>query len=734
MNCFKLYLEFENDDAGNLIQIDEPKGFNGLTINLETPEEKYFGRNLSYGGGSINLEFLSTFQGMDLGHQFDRLLEYWYCYGYNSCVKLYVEECEENILIGRLNFEAADTDGCSYFSTEIIEEQKANVLLERLETNVDIKSTDTLNGEPGKTAEFIDVCLKTKIFEEIGRQENEDFNDPNAPSVIDNLQVTSIALASQAFYALETANKDALSDLNIQNNLPFLNGIDNVDENGSNKFVYSFGETGTVNLTYDFNNCITVYEIISPGTLPTNYNIDLELIVQHRRFDDANVQFITIPLYVFDESMDGTPQIVNASDLSGLNFNVLQGDKIYIYYRYKLPITITDDRNWDIEHEKKVPSFHQVTYQSFTADSQHKLIRIKDLICKQVDNISDGCVNVEMPEFCEDGKYYDYALANGYEVRLFEDRPLFYDLERMLEGLNMIFAVGYQVCDDEIFIGTVKQFYKAEKSGELLFQPVEYKESIDDRFAINTVKIQYNKRAKNEVNTIDDIHTKSEYNIPNNKVTGNCKFETDLIGSGYLSELTRRKQFQDTATESDGNDDELFIYDIVFDATLNKYVNRTLEDINVTPGTLISPETSYNISLSPLQIFSRWWCYLGSSLGFKTDNENIKTTFFESNGSMESEVLDSCSFTDLAPQNFELNKSVFPTPIFTPIKVESTLLGVTLTDVNNLITQVRKDRGYHCVLDAKGNEEQIYITEFEYNICNQELKLTGTKKNPDYNG
>lgn len=742
MDCNRFFLEFVNDDEGNLRHIDEPTGWIDVTLNMNTPDRKLFGRNFTFSNAEVALTFEVDYDTIENGHQFPKILQYDQCYGAGACIKFYYESCGEILLLGRLNVSGAKTDNCTYYEVNIIQEQKVNLLLENEKVNADIKSALTLNEEPGYVVPLETFCLKSRAIQEKASQGAEDFEQ--IEDYYENSQ--DIQWNSTQNGELEATmnllNLDILSDENINNNLFNPAGF----PIPINNFSYSFNQefqTLDIDINIDFGLAVSI------GTNNIE-DINFTVCLLHRDFE-GNVFQEDLLFQILDyDTINGSynPNSTNAAsdgitDAEFENFNISYQDNIPVSQGDTLTLYVKLSGNPDFNLSPKYlrfwtrvtdDSYFNICGISLADDTEHQIPRLKDVFYKIVDYVTDGCVTVCMPQFEDGGEYYDYFLPNGYEVRKavdIQDRQYAYNYKRAIESLNAIFAAGYQIQGDKIFIGTVTEFYKPIDCGRLDFPIVEYSVSYDEDLLLNTFEFKYKEVPKDEVNTIDEFNTSAEYALPSDKIKGECKVESEFIGSGYLLELERRKQFEDSPTESSKYDDDIFIVNGIYDDNLGKYVNRTNE--NIAPITdLISPETSYNIAISPLQNFSRWYPYVGSALHYKTQHQEIVTTFFEHNEFMGSAVLDSSTLSTYQIQKDRYTRDVFNDHIFEPRLIDVKMVEVPINYVLQMQDDLTYKRGYHTVKDKKGNDCEIFIIEYEYNPCKEELTLVGLKKNENY--
>lgn len=731
----KFYLEFENEEPNVLVQIDEPTQWADITLNLKTDNRQMFGRNFSFSNENIALIFESDYDTIKHGHQFEKLITYFKTYGTGATVNFHYENCDTILLIGQLNFKGIQTDYCSFIDINIIQKKESNLLVEQEDTNADIKNNLTLNGIQGTTIPFEDFKLKSKLFQESAEQEVQEFLDVNGVGLgyyeeffNDILSWGNLSNGGKSGYTY-FFNLDVSSDISIDNNL-FYGGNEGSITQGDYSFSFSKNFT---NLEVDIN--INAESSISAsGDNADSATYEIRLL--HRDFE-GNIKSETT-LFTKNNPNTTFSNLETFNVLVSYNYtfsNITKGDTLTLYtYIY---VNIANDplnsKDANLKNKIYTDSYFKVVGNSIEEDTVHKIPRLKDVFSKIVDFVTDNKVSVSMPEFEAGGEYYDYFLTNGYEIRKageVQERQFVYDFKRAIESLNTIFCAGYQLLDNQIFIGTVKEFYKPLNMGLLDYPVVEFTAQYDTEFVKNLFKMEYKKFPKDELNTIDEFNTKAEYSFPSEKIKGTLKKESDFIASGYLIELERRKHFKDTQTESSTYDDEVFIIDAVENG-FGGFENRTDENIGNIQN-LISSETSYNISLNPLQNLSRWYRYIGSVLNYTTESNVIKTTKFEHNEFFECSVDDSSTLSTTQKQKDNFDKSVFPTHIFEPIIIDTTLINLKLSNFLQIKDEIVNSRGFYEIKDKKGNLLEVFVLDMEYTPAKYELELKCIKKNKDY--
>lgn len=122
----------------------------------------------------------------------------------------------------------------------------------------------------------------------------------------------------------------------------------------------------------------------------------------------------------------------------------------------------------------------------------------------------------------------------------------------------------YEIQQNKIFFGEYADFYKEEEIGRFKIIPSkDYKVSWNERFKINNFKLGYETYETNRLSkdTANDIHTESEWSIPNEYVENKWERSINYIRSGYSAQAMVDIETNTPAT-ADENDDNVYINDI----------------------------------------------------------------------------------------------------------------------------------------------------------------------------
>jgi ferredoxin len=208
------------------------------------------------------------------------------------------------------------------------------------------------------------------------------------------------------------------------------------------------------------------------------------------------------------------------------------------------------------------------------------------------------------------------CITNGYFLRRATSTngsapSIYISLKDILDGLNAIDAIGYNIKDDKLRIEPWEYFYTDDVI--LRCHDIsEVKRKTDVEKCFQLVDIGYDKWEAEEWNGIDGFHGKRQYRTKlknsDTKSEQFCKF----IADSYAIEATRRKGLEDN-TKDWRYDNNIFIIDLIRDADSSLKVNTG--DGNLS--TLIDPNTVFNVDLIPARMAARWFGWVMQAMRVK---------------------------------------------------------------------------------------------------------------------
>jgi hypothetical protein len=344
-----------------------------------------------------------------------------------------------------------------------------------------------------------------------------------------------------------------------------------------------------------------------------------------------------------------------------------------------------------------------------------------------------------------DGQGSLFTTTNGKQIRRFEVEkyPLTIALKELLSSVKAIFCIGYgfekKGNQEYVVVERVNYFYR---NVEILTidEVAAYREEAAKDLLYNEIEIGYNKFLEEGYNTLDEFNTRHEYVTPikTNKLKLTAK--SDLITSGYAIEDTRRKQFNETATNSSSYDDDGFLIAMRRDGP---DVVPEKNEAFLTVDNLISPETSYNLRISPRRMLVNWGQWLASVFYYKPASEKIVNTYVAQNGELTTQFLSTEEnfVGDTNKREWKENSNYLlsllfsdvPEKIFAPewIYVKCRLTPDRVNLINESLVGKRTSAtnyGYIRVKDHEGNYQAGFAYETEYNYTTELFSCKLLKK------
>lgn len=612
-NSFTFELNFINEDSFGLIQITEPVGFDALSFIVEQDNERY-GRDVFKINESINITFYKgTFENTPIAQSlpngiiinnltqgFEYLIETKRIYGFESEVEFIIKKGGVQFAKGVLDFQTSETDGITYFSCSVVQNTQKQLFKRRGDVVTDVFSDTDLDGNAIEPVDTTNILLRAKPVRQISGWEFTDFSF-NIISfgfqqfvgfpLFNNLVNFGIDRSLAPFdtaYSAQLVNEPAflegyredisilkaqtdLSNVKVRiNNLSFSSAGDD-PVNVRRVLTVAWGSS-YVTGEYDFVELIDVTQLGTFAIDNQNYEVDIPFI--------PNGGFLFI-----DFSMLGLFPSGGVTPVGSFGFTMQGGT---------LDITAT----------------------STAIDSVIKGVRYIDVIKANVARSNGFTVNA--PRYNVGGEYYDQFAFTGNLIKQRDDVPFPVKTNDLMKDLKELNG-DFQVLDNSVFIGHYSDFYANKEIGAFLTFPDEsFKTTFNERYAINQFELNYKnfEQDRDESNTVDAIHTESQWMTANKQVENTKKVEIDYIRDAYNIEATRKLGLKETTSTSD--DDKMFLIDVVPLAPTTRGGFTSVLNHNV--------DANDNLQLLRTELFR--WDLLGFGVGSEfiiVSGENVGT-------------------------------------------------------------------------------------------------------------
>jgi hypothetical protein len=540
------YLNFKNDSAG-LVQISEPVKFDSANFVIEQDKKRY-GRDVFYGNEEVSLEFYKGVYENGLTHEYERLIQYYLDYGFESEVEFIVRRDNVDFVVGLLDYELAETDQVEYFKTKIIQNTTQALVKRREDINVDVFSDVDLDDDPITPITTKKILLKAKPVVESSTWDKKDIEDTT---------VTQIGTGFTHDLVIPIANQ--LLNYGIKNSYApfdiFWGGLD-LNINQVRKFIFDnkllTAKEELTNIKVKVKN-LTIYGISTGGRIRLRYGTT---------FFDENGNFISagntpttsledepLELNIINQDYEFTIPFMNAGESLWFDTNMFfsSNNLTNIFMQY-----------YDFKHDGV-----EITATSTAVNSVIDGVRHIDYI-KQVVKSATG-LNVIAPRYDVGGEHYDNFVFNGKLIRQFSDQAFYGTIKDNMEQLQEINS-DYQINKENIFIGQYQDFYPNNEIGAFLTAPDDsFKSDFNSRYTVQTIEYKYKsfEQDRDEKNTIDAVHTSSQWMTSNKQVEGNLKVEVPFVRDPFEIESARRQGINTKETTSLSNDDKVYIINVI---------------------------------------------------------------------------------------------------------------------------------------------------------------------------
>ena len=591
MREFRFYLNFLNDDIGRL-EISEPVKFDASEFVIE---QDGYARDVSFMNEEMSLEFYDVFTTQTsepysllngtivnhLSHCLDYLLHYNTRYGFESIVEFILERNGVEFVVGQLNFEGADTDELTYFFAKIVQNTKRALVKRREDTKIDGFSDKNLDGDTITSLVTTNILLKAK-------------------PVIQNSNWIKTNLV------LGAGNRLGAFHLQFQQPIssPTLNGIDASLSGSFSRFIQTFnGDSNFYNKLYDMgfidanqdlsSNTITLKDVklsyyIQTGVsfesawsnvfqaISLNFEVLPIGLVSYSQSDVisfGNVTFynpITNPnpnnlVYSYEFIGNESISPFNLQNLSGNadrydvtipNItvsipNIPNGARLCMYYDVARNSSVT---NW-------LSGEHYISVVSTAISSVIKGVRYVDLIKQTLKGING--MPLIAPRFDSGGEFYDLFAFSGNLIRQRDDVPLYITYKDRRENLSVVNA-DLQINENNVFGLQYQDFYdNVDNGGFILPTSDKFKMKYNPDYTINLFEYRFKnyEKDRDSANTLDAVHTETQWSPNNKQVTNTKKVEVNDIFDPFAIEEQRKQAVKET-TALDG-DDKIHVLDCI---------------------------------------------------------------------------------------------------------------------------------------------------------------------------
>lgn len=711
---WKFYFRNTKDYNGGWTEVQEPIGWDAVEFTT-VRHAVYIGLEQEY---SENLLFD--------GNGADYLMDIFDTYKFDAFIDFKVEQYCNNVLentnIYSVNF-ITYSETNREVTIKVEDSSISRKLKNRAETVVSLDGTESIEGEELSAIQEIDLITHSKniIFTaEFG------LNSALRSFVRDSTAETGVINAHTPPFQknsgdIEGANEPSDYLAPSQNPLNYIISARSIND----------PRTVTISGVLTITSLQKIYrDDASPTSVDGDgfvYNYAYSGGYQIRLTDrQGTVTLATV------SSTDGTTALTDTVSFEIERTLDTPDDEIYIWFldahEETLPGTGTIERKGEYTYASE--SYLNLSEDSSLPATDTRSFKIYEVLNKVLETITDrtdilrsdffGRTNSTPTDYTLNGCGSWLAVTNGLNIRNMRDKnndsfPISISFKELFDALNTIYCIGLRVeiIDGLEYIRIEPREYFFDNETVMQFSYVKDIEiTIATDKIYNEAEIGYQQWQVENVNGIDEFNTKRNYIIPVSTVKNKLTQISNMITAGYVIEMTRRQQFSTTPTTDWKYDNNNFLI-ALNRSTVNSRVSEKDEDFTLVEN-LFSPETAYNLRLSPLSCAQNWYKWISGTISHSPEID-IKFSSGEGNYQMRKQISDGCEPTSLlTTENDNLSRAVLSdndSPnLFIPV-YHSFEYPVNFSDYLNLRTNTNKSIEISC--DAS-NFIKAFIEEMKY--------------------
>lgn len=419
--------------------------------------------------------------------------------------------------------------------------------------------------------------------------------------------------------------------------------ISDIEPVGALKYMFKIREGGTYKFTFDIN--LKREGVVASGSTAMYFVYGRPGTYTTQLVDDSEVWSGLVQLLSFDG-------IIN-------NVSLNVGDEVYFFARH---VQSGSDSNTIYEDFYNDPitlrSVINVIGDTSVPESEVDYILAKDAFSQVVESISGGKVQFAS-YYLTFGPGRLKAITNGFLIRGIE-KPLYCSLGDLVDTFAGIdgLGFGFEVVNGATTLRAepIDYWFTDKRLMRLPFIKDIKKEVISD-LIFNQIEGGPTKWANEKINNLDEFNARREWTNPISKVKNLLDLKIPYITSGYSVEFTRRER--DRRTKDTRYDHDNFVIQMFQpeEGPIVPAKDEAFENV----GGILSPETSYNLELSPKRCLLRNGRLISSGL-HKQGDQAIAFSFGEANTGMFSALIGEEGFFE----NSEISVSDLVKPVFLP--------------------------------------------------------------------
>lgn len=333
----------------------------------------------------------------------------------------------------------------------------------------------------------------------------------------------------------------------------------------------------------------------------------------------------------------------------------------------------------------------------------------------------------------EDGRASLQSLHSGKQIRQFPSTHPSLSLKDFFHSINCMHNIGIGIEYNELgqpylVLEEKQHFFSGQVIGTL-HQVSKLEKDVAREWIYNDIRIGYNKSEYEEVQGLEEYNNKFDWATYIGKIKNELSLVSKIRADGYGIEFARRKSYFNFPTEDTKYDNDNFTV-VVRKAGL-RLESAKDEEYDIVEN-IFSPETAYNLDLSPGRMLRRHGNVIRAGLE-KQITKPIKFQFAEQKSNMVSQRTGEASIDE----NADIDASTLDTGLWIPelysfdSELDAQLLKTIMRNPYGIIkfsaaTKEGTERYYYgWIIDVEGNDDTNEATWklLRVNTQNPDLKL-----------
>jgi len=703
---------FKLIDGMDEYMIDEPLSWDQVEFNAKRTKD-YHGWSSQYSDGSVQLGFacaagkevLETAYNLNGG---DANVRFQYGFTYLDQTQVLFD--------GKINFNTYNK--LSGYITAVIEGAEFNNLFTtRMDTKVNLSDGKTQDGD------FIAVPKVYKV-------------GLHGKAISTKFQVNSVTLWDYPVFQFREASSYIIPDTSEAK-------LTEITEN------FTYGLLIQNEAPYD----IDLYSLnLSFGGV-YNFDVAFSIDVKLKGRQGNQGSYTLTPMFMINDTLYPAGAVKqgqsSATDWQQIpvdfhytgTHTLVAGDKVYWFIKM--------DTVGFIEGPSLLQKMVNITVEALEeakgSDCRGWLLHdVIDYVAKNITNnhtfLKSNFLSLKSSSQVSDGQGSLYILTNGKQIRNFDvaTNPLLISMNDCLKIVRSLFCCGYgfeRIGGNEFLrIERVNQFYQNKKITQI-DDVFEYSEEIAKDLIFNETEFGFEKYQSSGLNSLDEFNTRREDLMPIKTHKDKLIVKSPAIGSGYSIEKCRRNQYSETPTNSVDNDEDAFIISVNRTAEPGRFQAEKNEAFDIVEN-LISPETAYNLRLSPKRIELNWAIWVKNILYWKQPVDFIKTSFVDQNGLLRTKLKPSdlravgdifkddwVEKDDIQLSNYPVEEQIFK-PEYMNIKAKITPnIMIMIDNAMHGQQSTPQNYGWIAVRDNVGLYQAGFPIEMKYNFFTKHVTM-----------